>query len=265
MRVLSGTARAMALLLLAGAAPLWAREAERLSSRAEAHMNMGQVHDRNARLASEDGNEEEAAREWRMARGDYGVALELWQEALTERPRSLDLRIRIGTALTLLERYREAEDVFRENLSLEPNNPMTLYHLGALYMHEDRFEDARKYLHLLLEVAPWYPDANYLLGYMLEQEGKYAEAAAKYVAERKVNPPSHNAAYGLMKLQKEGKFGRNWDQQVEWTPEKIAGIALTLVGGIGVYAYSKWKKETAPSDLFAEDGGEEEGASNPLE
>lgn len=222
-------------------------------------------HAEQAAEARESGAADEAAHEESESRREFEIALGLWREALEHDPRSRDLRIRIGTALTLLQRYREAEAVFRENLDAEPLHPMTLYHLAALYMHEDRFEEARRYLHLLVEHAPWYPDANYLLGYMLEKEGKYAEAAAKYVAERKVNPPSANAAYRLMKLQRDGKFGKNWDREVEWTLGKIVAAVLALGAGVAVFAYARSKQGGAPEGLFAEEDGGEGGAVRPLE
>lgn len=237
-------------------------EASVLSKRGQAHLDMGMHHADKAKAELEAAAPELAAQQTEQADAEFEKALALWREALESQPKSIDLRVRAATALTQLRRYREAEKTLRDALAIDPANSMSFYHLGALFMHEKRYGEAEKHLRLALEHTPWYPNAHYLLGYMLEEEGKYAEAARMYVAERKVNPASANAAYRLQKLQMDGKFGRNWNQKVEWTASKFISIAITLLFGVSVLVYAKFKTNSGAESLLA---GEDTGASHTIE
>jgi hypothetical protein len=55
------------------------------------------------------------------------------------------------------------------------------------------------------------------------------------VAELNVNPSNQNAMYHLLKMQKEGHFGRNWNQEVRWTPRKIVGVSLALTLALAAF------------------------------
>ena len=182
---------------------------------------------------------------------EYQEAHDLWRQAAALQPESLSTHIKMGTALTHLKRYREAESCFRQCLTIEPGDAMAHYHLSALFMHEQRYAPARKHLNLALSRTPWYPNAHYLLGYMLEKEGRYGEAAKEYVNELQVNPASQNAWYHLLSLQKQGKVGRNWDQKVEWTAQKIVALSLAMAVGLAIFIFAHVKTH-GPSRAHAE-------------
>ena len=171
-------------------------------------------------------------------------ACALWRQAVRHDPRSVMSYVKLGTALTQLRKFREAEGVFRQALKVEPDNAMVHYHLGALFLHEDRREPARASLERALRHTPWYPNARYLLGYIDELEGRYEDAARQYVAELNVNPPNQDAMYHLLNLQKQGKFGRNWDRKVEWTPRKIVGVSIAMTIGLGLFVLAQVKTHT---------------------
>jgi len=170
---------------------------------------------------------------------EYEEALSLWRQAAREDPGDVYLRVRMGTALTRLERYAEAETVFREAIVPGPDGALAYYHLGALFMHEHRYDAARQNLRLALASVPWYPNAHYLLGYMAEKEGLYDTAGKEYIAELNVNPGNADDMYHLLKLQKEEKFGQNWERRVHWTPRKIVGISMALAFGFTVFVWSQ--------------------------
>lgn len=251
-------------LLLLAASVASGRDAERLSKQAQAHLDMGIYHAERAEAASEEGARDTAAEERKLATAEFEKALAQWRHVLEMRPRSMELHARIATALTMLQRYREAEAVLRDALAIDPKSSMALYHLGALYMHEGRYDDAKEKLHVTLELTPWYPNAQYLLGYMLEKEGRYAEAGAMYVAERRVNPPNPNAVYRLLKLQMEGKFGRNWDQEVQWSASKVVSITITLVFGLSVFIYAWISRARAGTDILLAEDAPKEGPRDEL-
>ena len=251
------------LLLAASAAQ--ARDAERLSKQGQAHLNLGLYHADRAEAASAEGAPDTAAEEAGLAAAEFEKALTQWRHALEMRPRSIELHVRIATALTQLERYREAESTLRDALAIAPESSMALYHLGALYMHEGRYDDAKEQLRRTLDLTPWYPNAQYLLGYMLEKEGRYAEAGEMYVAERRVNPPNPDAVYRLLKLQMEGKFGRNWDQDVQWSASKVISIAITLVFGLSVFIYAWICKARSGADILSAEEAPKDPQGQPAE
>jgi len=175
---------------------------------------------------------------------EYEQACVLWGQLLRQQPQTIKTHIKLGTALTRLKKYRDAEGAFRQALAVQPQSAMAQYHLGVLFMHEERYGPARQRLRRALRATPWYPNAHYLLGHMLEKEGRYAEAAEEYGKEVEVNASCYSAVQRLLSLQDEGKVGRGARGKVEWTPRKIVGLSLAMAIGLGIFVFAHIKTQS---------------------
>ena len=213
-----------------------------LDKKAQAHLDMGQIHVERARKFGKAGKDKPAEKQLAQAKREFATAEGLWRQALRLDPESVMAHVKLGTALTLGGRYDKAQSVFEQGLRVKPDAPMLLFHLGTLSMHRKRWKRARGYFEKTLRVAAWYPDAHYMLGYLYEREGRYKLAGKEYIAERRNDASNLNATTRLMMLQKQGKFGRNWDVKERWTLGRVAAIAATIAVGLAIFAFAEIRK-----------------------
>src|SRR6266851_1596659 len=95
------------------------------------------------------------------------------------RVRSADLNFYYGTALARLERWQEAEDVFRAGGRLAPTDPRFPIELAGVAFKLKRYPEATHYLRRALGLAPHDSYANDFLGTVYFLQGNL-EAALKY-------------------------------------------------------------------------------------
>ena len=234
----------LALSVATGVATGAPTDMRTLDRKAQAHLDMGQAHTARAAKLKAEGREEPARKELAQAKREFATAATLWRQALALSPKTVMTYVRLGTALTLEGRYPEAQRVFEKGLRVKPDAPMLLFHMGTLLMHQRRYARARDYFNRTLKVAEWYPNAHYMLGYIHELDGKYKLAGKEYVAERRIDAANMDATARLMMLQKQGKFGRNWDVKDRWTTGSVVGIALTIAIGLAIFAFGEIRKKS---------------------
>ena len=140
-----------------------------------------------------------------LERGDYAAAAAKWGTAVRMAPTSVDLRNRLGMALTKLKRYAEAEDEFRAAAALAPAEPKTLFNLGLLYLHQGDMARAKDALCRTLRAAPWYPETHYHLGLIAEAAGQTREATDAYIQELNANAGCAKAWLRLRALQRKAR------------------------------------------------------------
>jgi tetratricopeptide (TPR) repeat protein len=100
-------------------------------------------------------------------------------------------------ALALHEagKFAEAEPMFEEILSREPDNPRVLYRLGVLALQTGRPERAAEFLQRSIVIQPKLPAAHTNLGVALRSLGRPAEAVDAYdraIALAPNNVDAHN-------------------------------------------------------------------------
>jgi hypothetical protein len=95
------------------------------------------------------------------------------------RVRSADLNFYYGTALARLERWQEAEDVFRAGGRLAPTDPRFPIELAGVAFKLKRYPETTHYLRRALRLAPHDSYANDFLGTVYFLQGNL-EAALKY-------------------------------------------------------------------------------------
>ena len=103
-------------------------------------------------------------------------ALAAYERAIGCDPARLDARINLGRLLHELERYEEAERVYRDAVASCGNDPLLLFNLGVLLDEMDRTEDAIQAYEGALREDPGLADSHYNLALLYEEVGQARKA-----------------------------------------------------------------------------------------
>jgi len=126
-----------------------------------------------------------------MSAGRPAQAIEVWEEALVERPRDTKLLTRIATAYTRLRKFPEAEATLERAVGVAPKDAAVRHNLGLVYLKQKKFDKALATFKQVLELQDTYPGTNYFVGLIHEMRGDVKVAKKFYV--REVN---HGASVG---------------------------------------------------------------------
>jgi tetratricopeptide (TPR) repeat protein len=126
----------------------------------------------------------------------------------------------IGRANYEAAMFPQAEESFLETIRLDPQFPGVHLELGKVYICLRRTEDAIRELQLALKDSPG--DANYFLGGLLVQEGRFAEGIP-YLERAKLAKPDFWAAYfylgkAKLRLQKPAEAVELLQRSVQLNP-----------------------------------------------
>lgn len=107
-----------------------------------------------------------------------------YREALALRRDSVPGRVALGRLLLRQEKIDAAEEQFREALEVDASSVDAALGLVRAHLARDSadLEAAEGSVRAVLDRAPGSAEARYLLGLVLEEQGKVAEAAAAYRA-----------------------------------------------------------------------------------
>lgn len=97
------------------------------------------------------------------AQGDWSTAERLLEGVSTQWPNEAWVRINRGIALVHLERYAEAEEVFREAVEMASAFPETHRLLGQLYASQGLYQEAHLSLSTSLRLNPNQPQVRQLV------------------------------------------------------------------------------------------------------
>lgn len=153
----------------------------------EAHLHLGKIYYNR-------GEREEGVRELHRA-----------LELTPDHPRQLRIRFDLGEAYRKMERYADAEAVYREALLRDPGSSEIRYRLAQVLMETD-LGKAEVELRRLLEEDPEYLPGLYSLADMEFRMGRLAEAEAR--AMRVIaRDPTHRPARDLLVAIRHGRVG----------------------------------------------------------
>jgi predicted O-linked N-acetylglucosamine transferase (SPINDLY family) len=92
---------------------------------------------------------------------------------------------------------RQAEQLYRQILQVDPRNIGALHLLGVLAHQVGRSDLAIDYLNQALRLNPHFAEAHYNLGVVLKQQGKLTEGVACYQQALRLKPDYAEAHYSL--------------------------------------------------------------------
>ena len=104
-------------------------------------------------------------------------------------------------------RYREAESIWRQIISIDSNNAIAYFYIGLALRKQGKLEEAIAAYKKAIELDPNYATAYYNMGNALNRQGKLEEAIAAYKKALELDP-NYSFAYNNMgvALRKQGKY-----------------------------------------------------------
>jgi tetratricopeptide (TPR) repeat protein len=140
--------------------------------------------------------------------GDHDTAIAKFNAAAAVIPNCSDCYVNIGVSYMAKKDEKQAEEAWKKALELKPDNSDAASALATLYNNQKRFDEAAA---MSAKVAGGAgggsADAVYNQGIILWNQGKVAEAKAKFEEALKADPNYADAHYQLgMALLNEGKL-----------------------------------------------------------
>jgi tetratricopeptide (TPR) repeat protein len=134
-----------------------------------------------------------------MQRGDYAVAEVEYRSAAALAPQTAQLLSNLGLALTLQEKFDEAEKQFRASLKFNSKLFVPNYFLGKRLFQTNRYAEAKSLLLAALAVKPEDTEARRWLAVTYLGLKEHRNAIAEYRALLKANPQDEDALYAIGK------------------------------------------------------------------
>lgn len=94
-----------------------------------------------------------------FAKQRYAEAVQHYTQAVSTYDEFFALWNNLGTALTRLDRYQQAEEAYIRATNINPSDPRPIYNRGLLYRNRGYPSDAKMYFERALEQDPRYLDA----------------------------------------------------------------------------------------------------------
>lgn len=184
-------------------------------------------------------------------RGDYAVALELFQSILADHPGFADIRHYAGLCLAFLGRGEEALEQLDEALARNPgyveahiNRALVLQDLGrydeARYAFERAGEfEQQSHGRFPAAVTARLANAHAAVGDIYAEAGAHETAAAQYASALELRPQFHDIrnkyAAALLNMGRTGDAIEELQRLLEWHPRFLAarlnlGLALFREG-----------------------------------
>ena len=141
--------------------------------------------------------------------GRHDEAIEKFKAALALAPSCFDCHFNIGVAYMAKKDEKAAEAAWKQALEVKADYPEALNALSTLYNNQKRFEEASAMSAKAATAAggAGNADATFNQGIILWNQGKIAEAKAKFEETIKMNATHADAHYQLgMALLNEGKL-----------------------------------------------------------
>jgi eukaryotic-like serine/threonine-protein kinase len=170
-----------------------------------------------------------------------------YRKAIALRPDSWDGYNQLASFLNDHQRYDEAVAQYRHAIQLTPDNAALYLNLGGVYsdMGDKHYPEAEQMLRKSIELEPTY-GAYANLGYLYNQERKFAEAAAATEKALQMNDKNYvvwgNLAIAYEGLKDKEKTSQAWDREIDLLEQTVRdtprdAIAQSTLGMI--YAKKK--------------------------
>jgi tetratricopeptide (TPR) repeat protein len=122
----------------------------------------------------------------------------------------------LGKAYSELERLDQAEDAYRQYLSVSPGDAQALDNIGNLKLRQDDFIEAEDLLRRAIQAAPAWSDPWVNLGIALSRQGRYPDAERSFDEALKRNPENAEAHWNrALTLLQNRNYQQGWPEY-EW-------------------------------------------------
>jgi len=134
-----------------------------------------------------------------MQRGDYATAEVEYRAATALAPQTAQLLSNLGLALTLQEKFEEAEKQFRASLKVNSKLFVPNYFLGKRLFQTNRYVEAKRFLLAALAEKPTDTETRRWLAVTYLGLQEHTKAIAEYRALLKTNPRDEETLYAIGK------------------------------------------------------------------
>jgi len=140
-------------------------------------------------------------------KGAHAEAAALYEEAIAHDPKHAEAINNLGSSLSYLCRYEEAERCFREAMAIKPNFSDPYANLGNLLRQKSYLADSEAFLRRGLKLNPKDLDARVNLGLTLMNLGRMRDAGACFAKVLKTAPRNVHALFATGQMAMlEGRF-----------------------------------------------------------
>jgi tetratricopeptide (TPR) repeat protein len=129
-------------------------------------------------------------------KGDIAQAAMEFEKALALKPESAEAHFNLGLALFDMGSMDRAESEFKQAGAIK-EDAVTSYYLARVYYNQKRFDQALEEVQRSIKKNPKAPGAYNLKGVVLNQLGRYAEAAGSFEAGLVLSPDDINLQVNL--------------------------------------------------------------------
>jgi len=129
-------------------------------------------------------------------KAEFALSAEAYEKAAAIKPGAADVQRGLGLAYAELKETEKAEAAFKKSFDIDPAYE-TAYHIGKLYYGAGRFEEALDYTLKSIQKNGKNAGAYNLKGVILNQLGRYAEAAGSFQAGLVLAPEDINLQVNL--------------------------------------------------------------------
>ncbi len=130
-----------------------------------------------------------------MRDGHFDVAVQSFTQGLADDPGNVNARVTLARALYLNGDAAGAEAQLKDALTRNPHHALGLYLLGTLLEEQGKLNDAEAYYLKALAADPAQGGAHHYLANALMRSGHYAEAAKHYSAAVAADPKDTPARF----------------------------------------------------------------------
>lgn len=129
--------------------------------------------------------------------GETDAAVRLWQDCLRQDPRFRDARIAIGMLMFESGEFGEAEQMLIDAFMQAPADPQASFLLASALLKQGKLEDTEQVLRASLSIQADSVPNQVLLGQVLLQQKRPAEAKENFLTASRLAPEYANAWFGL--------------------------------------------------------------------
>jgi tetratricopeptide (TPR) repeat protein len=160
--------------------------------------------------------------------GDVTAAIEIYKQLLEVDPANAAALNNMGSALTDLGRFIEAEQYYRRALSIDASFVDAHCNLGNVLRRRGFFAESEASLRRAIKLKPNYLDAHNGLGLALVSLGRLHQAKGRFRKVLKSKPRDAVALYGMGEVaMMEGRWEdaeRQFAQTLEKDPANVAAL-----------------------------------------
>jgi tetratricopeptide (TPR) repeat protein len=168
------------------------------------------------------------------------IQITFWKNSITLFEHAIDVTSNnwlahnnLGVVLLHQDKIKEAENHFKQTLSIKPDATMTIFNMGVVYYKKGAFEKALKYFSDALELHPTFAEVYFYRGLIQSESGNEKGALNEYMKATQMRPELTEAHYNMGHILFDGgdfdSALREYSQALELNPDSDTLYNIGLI------------------------------------